>query len=228
MPDLEGANGSDGCRVDPDGCPLCDAVARPLGSELDSPIACSDGFALIPALGQVAPGHALITSRSHRPSLLAAPVEERLDAEQIVQSALERVHDELGLECAVFEHGYDKARRRQIADNDCSINHLHIHVVPLGESTLDEVQRHVAQYEVVGASTSSLKPRDDYLLYRRHHQPWLMSPPDELIRSRHFLKIIDALEDMADSWDEALGVNTSRVEQTRDLYAGLAVYAHRS
>lgn len=223
MPEHD-ADGHDGsCLVaGSDDCPLCDAVARDPAIDLDSPIAVSDHFALIPALGQVVPGHALITSRVHRPSLLAAPINERLDAEKMVSEVVGLVERQSRLRCGVFEHGYDKTRRHKVAENDCSINHLHIHVLPLRESTIEELDRHVGSYETVGDSVLKLEKRDDYLLYRRHNGPWQISPPNEPIRSRHFLKIVDGLEDKADSWDEALSVDWNRIERTRALYSALS------
>src|SRR3954464_12290217 len=107
-----------------EGQPDGDLVARLLPSQpyVRRVLLETDGFAAIPSLGPLTPGHSLLCPKSHTPSFasLDPRLEEELDHARVALSA--DLGDLYGGEVHVFEHGMSAATGRVL----CTVEHAHL------------------------------------------------------------------------------------------------------
>jgi diadenosine tetraphosphate (Ap4A) HIT family hydrolase len=92
---------------------------------LESPL-----FAVVPSLGPLAAGHSLLCPKAHIRSfahLDASAFDEFRCLKRVLESALERLYGRI---VHVFEHGMGATGNRVL----CSVDHAHMHFVPLPES----------------------------------------------------------------------------------------------
>ena len=111
-------------------------------------------FAVVPSLGPLAPGHSLLCPKAHVTSF--ARLEDSLDAEYeaIKETLKARLVARYGREVAVFEHGMDPSGDRVL----CSVDHAHMHFVPLPASPRRPRERGRARRRV---GAGGRRPGDD-------------------------------------------------------------------
>ena len=225
---LGGIGGCQSGTAEHDGadlCPLCESIAGRGRDELDFAWERSDQVAVLPAWGHVAVGHVMVCSTVHVPNLAAADARLAEAALATVQRLVGELTIALDQECFVFEHGYRKgARTGRSGETDCSINHLHIHIVPVIPSVMRALEAELDGFEEVGrVSLSAMAETDDYLLAGIGGRSWYRSPPGFTIRSRHFLKRIAMLVDRPESWDEAVVDPRPLIQHSKELLYPLSV-----
>lgn len=95
----------------------------------------SEGFLVIPDISPLVPGHRLIVTRNHVPSLAELPEHLYDELEEIQTRAIYELKasraDGNCLSVILFEHG---GFAGETGAGDC-INHAHLHIVPLAQSS---------------------------------------------------------------------------------------------
>lgn len=112
-------------------CPYCTGLLapRPSAEPWDQIIASTRKFVLAPSLGALVPGWLLVISRQHVLCAGALPAAEHAEMLELVECARTQVERAFG-PATVFEHG----PARPGTPAGCGVDHLHMHVVPLGFS----------------------------------------------------------------------------------------------
>jgi diadenosine tetraphosphate (Ap4A) HIT family hydrolase len=115
-----------------------------------------DLFAVMPSLGALRPGHLLICPRQHVRRLAALPAAQMVRLHRMIAEVRDRLrlagltagptHDLL-----LFEHGM-AATGDRIA---CTVDHAHLHAVPLPASIAEGVLAHLT-WQTVGAGADAL------------------------------------------------------------------------
>ena len=90
----------------------------------------SESFAAVPSLGPLAEGHLLLCPRPHLPSAAALPQTLHGEYESVKATLAARLTDTYGAPVHVFEHGMAASGGRTL----CTVDHAHVHLVPLPES----------------------------------------------------------------------------------------------
>ena len=108
-----------------EGCRLCDALQHAQGRDrpCDTVLLETAGFVLLPAIGPLARGHALITSKEHWPSLASMPLQAIREYDNLAH-VLATVRAISG-DVLEAEHG---------STSDCTagacVAHTHINLIP--------------------------------------------------------------------------------------------------
>jgi diadenosine tetraphosphate (Ap4A) HIT family hydrolase len=121
-------------------CHLCGQIAgdprRDLIAQLlpDAPyvrrvVVESDAFAVIPSLGALADGHLLLCPRHHIRRLADAPLDTHAEYEELRRQLVRALTQTYGGAIHVFEHGMACAHGSAL----CTVDHAHVHFVPLPE-----------------------------------------------------------------------------------------------
>lgn len=97
----------------------------------------SENFAVIPSLGPLTPGHSLLCSKTHASSFAALPPALQAELSQIKLELRRRLRAIYGGVAVIFEHGMagDAARI------PCTVDHAHLHFVPVAVSLESELLR---------------------------------------------------------------------------------------
>jgi ATP adenylyltransferase len=93
-------------------------------------------FAIVPSKGALIPGWLLVVSEQHHIASAALDKNERIDLEEGIESARLMVESVFGA-ATIFENG-PSAKATALG---CGIDHVHIHVVPLGFSLSEATRR---------------------------------------------------------------------------------------
>jgi diadenosine tetraphosphate (Ap4A) HIT family hydrolase len=147
----------------------------------------SDGDSVVlPAKGHLLPGHLLVCSGKHIPNLLSAPPRLRRRLRRFVGEIQAQVDLAFGSDSFAFEHGFVGGSGRDLG---CSIDHIHVHVMPLPASILAKAATWLDGFADVD------DPRIDATRYVQarvgRHGSWRISTPDLVPIHRHFLKLLD-------------------------------------
>lgn len=194
-------------------CPLCESIHGRGALPLDRPWLQSTFGAVLPALGHLIPGHLLVCSSAHYPNLLSAPAEVAEDLLELLDKTQQRLRDAFGLDCFAFEHGFVGKNTSEIG---CSIDHIHLHILPLADTLLQQARQWVADFTPLNASAVSDRSR--YLLARVGFDgKWLASPDGLQVTHRHFLKLLDQELGRTGRYDEVMGVSGELIRQTHDI-----------
>jgi diadenosine tetraphosphate (Ap4A) HIT family hydrolase len=89
----------------------------------------SDSFVAIPSLGPLAEGHVLLCTREHVRSFAAVDPDCHIEYQAMkvrLRRELEAIYRNAAL---IFEHGMARAGDR----DPCTVDHAHMHFVPLGD-----------------------------------------------------------------------------------------------
>ncbi len=162
----------------------------------------STGFAAIPSLGPLVPGHSLLCPRDHVRSLAAL--------DPALHGQFEEIRDELSAalrtlyqaEIHMFEHGMGGPGTRVL----CTVEHAHLHLLPLPaglDLELDlEPDRSWTRFDGTLASLRALSGGDEYLFYRAPDGPArVLAPGGRPIASQYLRQLVAARIGRADRWD---------------------------
>jgi diadenosine tetraphosphate (Ap4A) HIT family hydrolase len=186
-------------------CPLCRSIAGESEVPLDYPWVRTARACVLPALGHLDVGHMLVCTNDHVPSLGAADRDTARAVVDLSAVVIERIRTRLGHKCFIFEHGFRKDR--SASHDDCSINHVHIHVTALRPEVVAMAAGLVSGFIPVADEEMHLaiSSREEYLLARiGDSADWRVSPEGYSARSRHFLKALDTAMGGHHRWDEAV------------------------
>jgi diadenosine tetraphosphate (Ap4A) HIT family hydrolase len=185
---------------DRDRCPLCESIAGRSPVPLDGPWITAGRAVAIPARGHLVAGHMLVCSAEHHPNLLSSPAPVQADVLALVAGVRDRLAGAFSLQCFAFEHGLIGRNRDEIG---CSIDHVHLHVMPLPAAVIAKAREWLAGFSVLGNGVEVDTRR--YLLGQFSDSGnWYVSPPGHPICHRHFLKLIDEELGRTSRWDEAV------------------------
>jgi diadenosine tetraphosphate (Ap4A) HIT family hydrolase len=87
----------------------------------------SDGFAVIPSLGPLVPGHSLLCPRVHLRSISELPPDHEREYQRAKAALRGRLSALYDADVHVFEHGMARGGRRTL----CTVEHAHVHFVPM-------------------------------------------------------------------------------------------------
>jgi diadenosine tetraphosphate (Ap4A) HIT family hydrolase len=155
-------------------------------------------FAVVPSLGPLTPGHSLLCPKKHVRSF--AELSPRLNAEFVrVKSAL-RAHLAAlyGWEVHLFEHGAARVDARTL----CTVDHAHMHFVPLPSAVADVAPE--GPWAPCGESIGELRAHSggrEYVYYESASRAGRMRACDAEIESQYMRKVIARCLGQPDSWD---------------------------
>lgn len=133
-------------------CPLCDAVEGvPIeheGTNANAIIMRTPHFILIPALGPLVPGHALVVSKMHSLSLSCMPAKAHSDYRSL-RIRLRQYCNERGDSLLEAEHG-------GISDRGPCIQHTHVHLFPRLGTHVDALSDRLPSLEMSQADYTQL------------------------------------------------------------------------
>jgi diadenosine tetraphosphate (Ap4A) HIT family hydrolase len=110
------------------GRPANDLIARLLPGEpyVRRVLLESRGFATVPSLGPLAPGHVLLCPKVHVGSFARLPESDDAECEEAKRRLRALLREAYGCEVHLFEHGTALGGRPP-----CTVDHAHLHFVPL-------------------------------------------------------------------------------------------------
>lgn len=110
-------------------CAWCDAfVADPTArAPWDQPLRRSNSFDVLPSLGALVPGWLLVVPRRHRLRLADCDLDEFEDLEAVYTAVRRELKSAIGGPVIAFEHGPSRPNTAV----GCSVDHAHLHVVPV-------------------------------------------------------------------------------------------------
>ena len=141
-------------------CRFCDIVdGQYQYAEIDEPFASNDEFVAVASIGALVEGWTLIIPKAHQLSM--RNVYERPLFADIVGSVFPPLTHQYGPIIA-FEHGANK----EGSMTGCGTDHAHLHLVPLGESLLPDLQISGLQWVQCNASEIAYRSgKNEYLFY---------------------------------------------------------------
>ena len=141
-------------------CRFCDIVGGQYQyAEIDEPYASNDEFVAVASIGALVEGWTLIIPKAHQLSM--RNVYERPLFVDIVGSVLPPLTYQYG-HIIAFEHGANKDGSM----TGCGTDHAHLHLVPLGESLLPDLQISGLQWVQCNASEIAYRSgKNEYLFY---------------------------------------------------------------
>lgn len=129
------------------GCCLCDQFAgraagdllhRHLGGTYEERLRrIEGGFALLPSVGALVPGHLLLCPEQHLRSFREPGASQLADVERRVDEVAAALTRATGRRVSCFEHGDAPGVSRV----SCSVSHAHLHLVPAGKSLINGAQQ---------------------------------------------------------------------------------------
>lgn len=122
----------------------------------------SEHFAVIPSLGPLTPGHSLLCSKTHAASFAALAPALQAELSQVKRELRQRLRAMYGGVAVIFEHGMAGEGTRI----PCTVDHAHMHFVPLAVSLEPELLR-LLPWRVFDGSLAALAREtrgEEYLL----------------------------------------------------------------
>lgn len=141
-------------------CRFCDIVdGKYQYSQIDEPFANNDEFIAVASIGAFVEGWSLIIPKSHQHSMRSTYKSAQLS--NFINALLPTLAHQYG-RLVAFEHGANKKG----SITSCGTEHAHLHLVPLGESLLPEMQKSQLQWVQCSASEiDSMSGQSEYLFY---------------------------------------------------------------
>jgi diadenosine tetraphosphate (Ap4A) HIT family hydrolase len=162
----------------------------------------SAGFAAIPSLGPLVPGHALLCPRAH--------VRSFADLAPALHDEFERVRGRLSnslqtlypAEIHMFEHGMGGPDARVV----CTVDHAHLHLLPLPAGIDLQLDRDLdgrwTRFDGTLPALHALSGRDEYLYYRAPGgEAWMLTTRGLPIASQHLRRLVAARIGRPEKWD---------------------------
>jgi ATP adenylyltransferase len=116
-------------------CTFCKNATEGSSADWNKVLAETPGYVVVPSKGALVPGWLLVISKRHYLCAGALPLGEFGALEDAIDIAKEMVTKHFGA-ATVFEHG----PQRYGTSLGCGIDHLHMHVAPLGFKLTDAVE----------------------------------------------------------------------------------------
>jgi diadenosine tetraphosphate (Ap4A) HIT family hydrolase len=205
-------------------CPLCISIEGKSDFEFDYPWIRNVHESVLPALGHLRRGHMLVCTNHHIDSLGAADPEIGEAIVESVSATCRKLAEATDEEVFVFEHGFRKNSNSPV---DCSVSHVHIHLLPLPSEIASYVRELIAEFKHISVVDlhSEIRSRDDYLLATFSPEiAWFVSPEGFQIQRRHFLKAIDRALGGHQNWDEVMTDSRDEIAAThREMFPDAAV-----
>jgi diadenosine tetraphosphate (Ap4A) HIT family hydrolase len=171
----------------------------------------SPRFVVLPALGPIVPGHVVVVSRNHTPSLLSSGSEMRREYDALL-SRLRVSRPFLRSGLLEAEHGSTASERA-----GACITHTHVNLIPNlghldgmfdGEFPLEAVANQVASLQFAESPYLLLRGGDDYKVYLARNIA------SQLIR-RRLCTLLGR-----DDWDWAVFPSDDVISETIGLWRG--------
>jgi diadenosine tetraphosphate (Ap4A) HIT family hydrolase len=191
-------------------CALCTAADGVTPDHFPAPVnrvlLCTEHFVVVPALGPLVPGHALVVGRRHAGGLLTTADRVQTDYQRL--AARLRAHCvTLGAELLELEHGGATAGGR----GPC-IDHTHVHLLPGLGHCLDVLEGRLPRLTDAPRDTAPFRP---YMWLRNAGaESWYDAA--QAIGQEARRAIGHALH--LDDWDWAVNPGWQTVEETIDYW----------
>lgn len=143
-----------------DSCRFCNIVTGDYKyADVDCPFSSNDEFIAIPSIGALVEGWSLVIPKRHQLSMKS--VYNHSSFKDFLSQILPILLDQYGPFVA-FEHGANK----EGSITACGTDHAHLHLVPLRESLLIDLQNSGLSWARCHTSEIALRTeRDEYLFY---------------------------------------------------------------
>lgn len=192
-------------------CCLCSQIAGESGNDLLARMLPGEpyvrrvmledaAFAVMPSLGPLAPGHVLLCPKTHVRSFAALDrdFDRALAAmKEALRAALQEVFPG---DVHVFEHGSARAGERVL----CSVDHAHLHFVPL-PAALSGGLLQTAEWQAFDGSLTALRHiagDEEYLLYEPPSgTPRALTAKAGRVESQYMRRLIAEQLGNADDWN---------------------------
>jgi len=156
------------------GCYLCGQIAGDSRSDLIAQflpgtpyvrrvVLDSGAFAAVPSLGPLADGHLLLCPRAHLRSAAALPEAAYAEYEAVKAALVQRLMAAYDAPVHMFEHGMAASGARTV----CTVEHAHVHLVPLPDhlDPLDVTGPEWIEFDGGIESLAALTRGREYVLY---------------------------------------------------------------
>ena len=201
----------DSGQQDTVGCPLCDAVQGvPVeceGTNVNAIMLRTSQFILIPALGPLVPGHALVVSKTHSFGLACLPPKVRRDYSSLA-IRLRKYCSERNDSLLEAEHG-------GIGDRGPCIQHTHVHLLPRLGMQIDALSDRLPSLDMSEES------------HKQHPYIWMSNGAMQRLYDASAAmgqEVRRALGErlLLDDWDWAINPRWQMVAITVNYWSGLA------
>jgi len=169
---------------------------------------------VMPSIGALVTGHALVCPARHYRSLVAAPPDVARDVEGLLAATRERVETLTNSPTHVFEHG-SSLHGSRIA---CSVEHAHTHVVPSSVDIRDRITG-VAEWRAVGIDLEDLRSAvggQEYLYYAAPTGECLVATSAQGFPSQLLRRVLADAMGLPD-WNWRTEPAVDRVQTTAEL-----------
>jgi hypothetical protein len=189
-------------------------------TDIDEPFASNGEFVAVASIGALVEGWSLIIPKTHQLSM--RNIYGRSVFADFVRSVLPPLVHRYGPLIA-FEHGANK----EGSITACGTNHAHLHLVPLGESLLPEIQNSGLQWAQCHASKiASQAGENEYLFYSELYDKEVWQDPVGYLHvlehpvSQFFRRLIAKRRGRAEVSDYRRFPHLDTARQTRKVLVG--------
>jgi len=184
------------------GDPGRDLLSRLLGDErYERRVAFeSTSFTVIPSVGPIVAGHALLCPRSHFWAMRDLPACIWEEFEAVKDHVIHCLEERFGVGVHCFEHGSASGTERLI----CSVGHAHMHFLPVNVDVLPMLG-HGIHWRRVGRGVGNLRKgagRREYLYYESPDRvPMVAVSEDATFESQYLRRVFATALGRSDRWN---------------------------
>lgn len=144
-----------------DECRFCSILSGKKTYDLiDIPIIENDDFFLLSSIGAMIEGWTLVIPKKHEYSMKSSYLNTKFY--EFINESINLIKDIYSVDkVIVFEHGANKFG----SATACGTNHCHIHIVPLKDSLLEEINGVFGFEKTTFGNVNQLVQESEYLLY---------------------------------------------------------------
>jgi diadenosine tetraphosphate (Ap4A) HIT family hydrolase len=174
-------------------------------------------FAVMPSLGPLAPGHALLCPKAHIRSFAALDREQHAACAQIKTTLRERLRECYGGEIHIFEHGMASAGSRVV----CTVDHAHMHFVPLPVDFAARLDEEWVAFDGSLGALGRLAGGAEYVLYETAAgKAYLLRGSAGGIESQHMRRVIAGALSPNAHWNWRTAPDAAAADQTWRGFVG--------
>lgn len=205
-------------------CRFCEIVGGKYQyTDIDEPFMSNDEFIAVASIGALVKGWTLIVPRTHQLSM--RNVYSNSSFSSFLNTVLPSLVHRYG-SLVAFEHGSNK----EGSLTACGTNHAHLHLVPLGESLLPELNTSGMPWIQCHASEIAFRTEGrEYLFYRDLHEDAVWQDPIGYLHileaplSQFFRRLVAERVQKREAFDYKLYPELNTARETRRVLSATVI-----